>query len=262
MAAQIVNRDPRDAFTPETEDFSALIVLPERGTAVERLRVYAGGYPVRVHEALAEMFPAVAHVVGEGAFVDLVHRYVEAIPLHSYNLNDAGADLPGFLRADQLTTGLPFLPDLARLEWHVARAFHAHERATFDPTALANWSMDDWEGAALRFQPWVALVTSEWPIREIWESRETPIEDIDIDLNHRPDRVLVRRSGYSVLCESLDGAEAELLGALLEGHTLGSAVATLTARGGDPAPVSAWFARCMALRIIVDCFIPSQDTGR
>jgi hypothetical protein len=262
MAAQIVNWDRLDAFTPEEGDCAALIAVPERGTVVERLGVYAGGYPARVQEALAESFPAVAHVVGEGAFADLVHRYVEARPLRSYNLNDAGADLSGFLRADPLSARLPFLPDLARLEWHVARAFHAHEQVTFDPTAVTSWSMDDWEGAQLRFQPWVALVTSEWPIREIWESRETPIEEIDIDLNHRPDRVLVRRSGYSALCESLDDAEAELLGALLEGHTLGSAVATLTARGGDPASVSAWFARWMTLRMIADCFIPGQDSGR
>jgi hypothetical protein len=88
------------------------------------------------------------------------------------------------------------------------------------------------------------------------------IEEINIALDHRPDRVLVRRSGYSVLCDSLVDAEAELLGALLEGQTLGGAVATLTARGGGPATVSAWFARWMTLRMIADCFIPGQDAGR
>jgi len=241
---------------PEAGDLSELIALPERGSAAERLRVYAGGYPVRVQEALAETFPAVAHVVGDGAFTDLVRRYVQATPLHSYNLNDAGAELPHFLGDDSLTARLPFLPDLAGLESQVAHAFHAHERADFDPTALANWSMDDWERAVLCFQPWVALVRSAWPIREIWESRDTPIEEIDIDLRHRSDRVLVRRAGYVVLCESVDDAEAESLGALLEGQTLGCVVAALTARGGDPASVSQRFARWMALRMIADCFIP------
>jgi len=261
MAGQILNPDRLEACSREAGEWRAVIAVPERGSAGARLRVYAGGYPVRVQEALAESFPAVAHVVGEGAFADLVRRYVEAIALHSYNLNDAGADLPAFLRADPLTGSLPFLPDLARLEWHVARAFHAHEQATFDPTALAGWSMDDWDGAMLRFQPWVALVTSEWPIREIWEARETPIEEIDIDLHNRPDHVLVCRSGYAVRCESAGSAEAEFLGALLEGQTLGSVVATLTARGGDPASVSTWFARWMALRMIANCFTPGQDVA-
>lgn len=256
MAALIVNANRVNACTPvEAGDIGALTVTPANGTLGERLQVYAGGYPVRVQEALAETFPAVAHVVGDGAFADLVRRYVEATPLHSYNLNDAGAALPHFLRDDLLSAGLPFLPDLARLEWQVARAFHAHEQAAFDPTALAGWSMDDWERAVLHFQPWVALVRSDWPVREIWDSRDTPIEAIDLDLRDRPDRVLVRRAGYAVVCESLDDAEADALGPLLEGQPLGSVVATLTTRGGDPATVSACFARWMALRMIAGCLI-------
>jgi hypothetical protein len=250
-----VNGDRLDACAPETQNLSALIALPERGTAAERLRVYAGGYPVRVQEALAETFPAVAHVVGEHAFTALVRRYAEATPLHSYNLNDAGAELPRFLRNDSLTARLVFLPDLARLEWQVARAFHAHERPAFDPSVLANWSMDDWEHAVLRFQPWVAMVRSDWPIREIWESRDRAIEEIDIDLRDRPDRVLVRRAGYAVLCESLDEAEAEFLEALLEGQRLGSVVAGRATRGGGPESVFQRFARWMTARMIAGCTI-------
>ncbi|HVO26198.1 MAG TPA: DNA-binding domain-containing protein [Candidatus Margulisiibacteriota bacterium] len=256
MAALIANGDRRDACTPvEGDDLGALVVAPKHGTAGDRLQVYAGGYAVRVQEALAETFPAVAHVVGGGAFAELVRRYIETTPLRSYNLNDAGAALPRFLRDDLLTAGLPFLPDLARLEWQVARAFHAHAQPALDPAALAGWSMDDWGRAILRLQPWVAIVRSDWPIREIWESRDTPIEDINIALYDRPDRVLVRRAGDAVLCESLDDAEADALGALLEGQPLGSVVAALTPRGGDPATVSAWFARWMALRMIADCLI-------
>jgi hypothetical protein len=262
MAALIVNGDRLDACTPEPRDLSELIALPNRGTAGERLRVYAGSYPVRVQEALAETFPAMAHVVGDGAFANLVRRYVEATPLHSYNLNDAGAELPGFLRDDSLTARLPFLPDLARLEWQVARAFHAYEPAAFDPATHTNWSLDDWERAVVRFQPWVALVRSEWPIREIWESRDTPVEEIDIDLRDRPDRVLVRRAGYAVLCESVDDAEAGALAALLDGQTLSSVVTTLAARGNDRAPISEWFARWTALRMIADCFRSSGATAR
>ncbi len=53
----------------------------------------------------------------------------------------------------------------------------------------------------------------------------------------------------------LDEAEADALGSPLEGQPLGSVVATLTTRGGDPATVSACFARWMALRMIAGCLI-------
>ena len=187
---------------------------------------------------------------GAGAFAALVHRFADAVPLYSYSLSDAGEQLPDFLRSDPLTSGLPFLPDLARLEWHVARAFHATDDAAFDPSSVAHWSLEDWEHAVLRFQPWVALVESEWPVREIWECSETPIEEIDVDLQDRRDRVLVRRAGFAVISESLDAAQAHALRLLLDGQSLGNAVAALTDREHDPASVSTWFARWASLQMI------------
>jgi putative DNA-binding protein len=252
MAGLIVDAAQLNALAHEPAPASWLSV-PGSDAGMERLRVYAGGYPVRVQEALAETYPAVAHLVGDGAFAGLVRRFAAAVPLHSYNLNDAGRELPQFLRRDRLTADLPFLPDLAELEWHVARAFHAHEQAPLDPAAVAGWGLDEWQHAVMRFQPWVALVTSDWPIRELWECRETPVEAIDIDLRGRGDRVLVRRAGYAVACESLEEHEADVLSALRAGETLGTALAALAERENGAADVSSWFARWMALHMITSC---------
>jgi hypothetical protein len=249
MAAAIVSRQPLAAPCDGAESPIAVF----GGHVGERLAVYVDGYPARVQEAIEEQFPALAHVVGPGAFTDLVLRYIERIPLRSYNLNDAGAELPRFLANDPLTAGLPFLPDLAQLEWHVARAFHAFEEPALDPRPLTHWTPEQWERALLRFQPGTALVTSDWPIREIWDCRDTPIETIDIDLNDRPDCVLVRRAGDAVVCESLDVREADALAALMVGHTIGSTIATLADRGEDPTLVSAWFTRWMTLGIVAGC---------
>jgi putative DNA-binding protein len=252
MAGLIVDGAQLNALAREPAPASWL-TIPASDAGVERLRVYAGGYPVRVQEALAETYPAVAHLVGDGAFAGLVRRFAAVVPLHSYNLNDAGLELPQFLRTDRLTTDLSFLPDLANLEWRVARAFHAYEQAPLDPAALAGWGLDDWQHAVVRFQPSVAVVTSDWPIRELWECRETPLETIDIDLRGRADRVLVRRAGYAVACESLDEQEGNVLSALLAGETLGTALAVLAERENGAADVSSWFARWMALHMITSC---------
>jgi hypothetical protein len=242
-----------ERLSSESNTLAAFVAVPEGCEALTRLRVYANGYPARLEEALTETFPAVEHVVGVGAFASLVHRFAALVPLHSYNLNDAGEAMPEFLRTDPLTSTLPFLPSLARLEWQVARAFHATDEAAFDPTSVADWSLEDWERAVLRFQPWLAVVESEWPVREVWECRETAVDEIDIDLHDRPDRVLVRRNGFAVVCESVGHAEAHALRLLLDGQSLGSAVAMLAKRGDDPASVTTWFARWVSLRMIVGC---------
>ncbi len=253
MAALILN-----GIESPTPHIDALVDVPPRGDVLERLQVYAAGYPARISESLKESFPAVAHVLGEGAFHALVHRYIAGVAFGSYNLNDAGAALPRFLETDQLSRDLPFLPDLARLEWQVARAFHAHEQPPFDAMAAADWTLDDWAQVTMRFQPSVALVESDWPIRAIWECRRTPIEDIDLDLQNRADRVLVRRSGDAVVCESIDDAEAEALGALLAGQTLGDVITTRGEHGDTAAVVAAWFTRWTSLGLITRCSVVSS----
>ena len=247
MAALIL--DPQRLETSSPEAITSL----DREAALQRLHVYADGYPARIEESLAENFPALAHLTGAAAFHALTHRYLHAVVLPSYNLNDAGAALAAFLRADPLAAGLPFLSDLAELEWRVARAFHAAALPPLDPTRLTAWSADDWEHAVLRFQPAVALVSSAWPIRELWECQGTPIEAIDVDLNGRPDHVLVYRAGFAVHCLSLPAPEARALRDALAGRHLGELVERLAADDDDPDRVAAWFARWMQLGIVVDC---------
>jgi hypothetical protein len=251
MASLILHPQRLEAETPE-----AVVALPTRGTVNERLRVYSRGYPARVQEALRETFPALAHVIGSRALSSLTERYVRATRLRSYSLNDVGAALPGFIGHDPLATEFPFLPDLAQLEWRVAQAFHAWEQPPMDPQRLAKWGLREWSQATLRFQASVGLVSSAWPIRDLWRSRHTPVEEIDVDLCDRPDRVLVRRTGFDVSCESVPADEASVLTALLAGQRLGEITELLALQGSDPGLVSTWFARWMAAGMIVSCEQP------
>jgi hypothetical protein len=246
LAARVLPAEQASALATDGAALAEWLRLPDGVGHEERIAVYVNGYPARIHESLAETFPAVAHVVGARSFDALAHRYVAAVPLLSYNLNDAGADLSGFLRKDQLATGLPFLPDLAELEWRVSAAFHAADEQPLDPASLEDWSLEQWERARLRFQPAVTLVRSEWPILDVWNHRETPVEEIDVDLRERPQRVLVCRSGFSVQCQELTPAAAGILAALLDGQPLGE----VGAAAGEGTDVSALFAGWMQSGLI------------
>lgn len=229
----------------------AWLRVPEPERAAERLRVYAGGYPVRVHDSLRETYPALAHLVGEPAFDALAHRYAASVPLTSYNLNDAGAQMPAFLRHDVLTGDLPVLPDLAALEWRVARAFHATECPPFDPRTLP-WTVEQWANAILQFQPSVAVLSSAWPLLDLWMARDTPRDAIDIELHGHPDHIVVRRVGFVVRCESVAEEEALALQLLIDGRCLGETTARFEDDGYDPGVVLEWFSRWTAAGMIAN----------
>ena len=193
------------------------------------------------------------HVVGDAAFAELVRRYAPSVPSGIYSLTDVGSELPRFLATDVLGVRLPMLPDLAALEWQVLRAFHAHECAPFDARPLAHWGLERWERARVVFHPSVALVRSPWPIHDLWMLRETPIAEIDLEVDGRSQDVLVSRSRASVVCELVAPAEAVVIGALLAGATLGDALEQLAAASEEVADVSSWFAAWAGRGLIADC---------
>lgn len=257
MASLILDASARN---DEPAAVQKLVLAPLRGTRAERLSVYRDGYPARLREALEETYPAVSHVVGHASFADLTDRYVGATGPTSYDLCATGAGLPEFLRGDALAESLPFLPDLAALEWRIARAFHATEEPPFDSRSLAGWPLDRWEHTVVRFQPSVSLVSSPWPILDVWAARARPREDVSIDLRDRAERVLVRRAGLDVRCERLGEDDARVLRALLDARPLGEVAEGLAAEGVDPSSVAACFARLARLGLVAGTS-PGESTS-
>ena len=239
-------------------EMGRVLVCPSPESVTARLRAYTGGYPARISDALEEAYPALKHVVGSTAFALLVRRYLPHVPAGIYNLNDVGTALPSYLIDDEIARDLPFVPDLARLEHAVHSAFHASDAPPLVLTELAVWTLEEWSAAVLEFQPSVVLVSSAWPIHDIWNARETPIEEIDIALEERPQHVLVGRPDGVVQCEVIDAGEAAALKSMRGGATLGQAVEEIAERGGEPSAVTAWFSHWIALGLVASV---RKETG-
>ena len=239
IVAPSSSAEPSDVGRP----LDAWLYVPLAARLDDRLGVYRDGYPARVAESLKETYPAVAHLLGDRAFAALADRYVAAVPLRSYNLNDAGAALPAFLGDDPAAAARPFLPDLAQLEWRVAAAFHAVDGEPLDPRSLP-WTVDDWAEAVLEFQPSVSLVTSRWALLDLWPARRDASDPLgEIARQEQAQHVVVRRNGLTVRCELVSADEAGAIRLLLAGERLGDAVESLAAEGAAASHVANWFSR-------------------
>ena len=254
MAARLLG--PARGELVDVAELDEWLHVPNPARTAERLHVYAGGYPARIQESLAESYPAVARIVGDATFDALAQRYAAAVALTAYNLNDAGARMPAFLRHDPLSQCHVFLPDLAELEWRVAQAFHAEEQAALDPRALG-WSMDDWAHAVLQFQPSLAVLSSDWPLLAVWAARDLPADPRPITRLHEPEHLIVRRAGHIVRCESVAAAEARALALLLDDGHLFRIAEQLEAEGIEPDAVLGWFSRWMSAGMIAGATRPS-----
>src|SRR5262249_36772420 len=90
----------------------------------DRLSVYRRNVLANQHDALAATYPVVRRLVGDAFFRESATRYALAHPSDSGDLHRFGAHLAAFLAAYAPARELSYLPDVARLEWAVARSFH------------------------------------------------------------------------------------------------------------------------------------------
>jgi hypothetical protein len=213
------------------------------------LGAYAGGYPVRLREALADTFEAVARYAGEDAFAALSARYTAAHPPACYNLNDVGRSLPRFLRRDTLAADLPFLPDLAELEWKLSRAFHAEVRPPADTAGLSSLGEEEWSRVVVELQPGVDTIVSRWPVHSLWETRDQGRPQARFEVADG-EAVLVYRRGLVVRLELVGKGEARALRAVGRGKRLVAVLETAVRRGISATEAAAWPARWQQLGIL------------
>ncbi len=184
------------------------------GGGPPRMAVYRGNVFGNWSAALAAAYPVVRRIVGAEFFDAMARDFARTHPSQSGDLHEYGARLAEFLEAYPHTQDLPYLPDVARLEWLAHRAYYAADPRPFDfsrPTEV-------------RLAPACALLESDWPLARIWREHQEGGEPETVDLNAGPDRVLVHRLGWRVEVSALRPGDYRFLELLQAGEALGAAL--------------------------------------
>ena len=203
-----------------------------RFPAAQHFQVYRNNLVESLTGALRAVYPVVEKLVGDGFFRYAAHEYLREHRPRSGNLHDFGDAFAGFLAGFAPAAGLPYLPDVARLEWAWHQSFHAADAPAFDLARLGAIPAEQHEKLRFVLHPSAHLLASEFPIVRIFEINQEGYQgDAHVDLSEGGVQVLVIRRGLTVVVEALAAGEAGLLTALAEKHTLGDAVqAALTAQ--------------------------------
>jgi hypothetical protein len=188
--------------------------------------VYRGNVFGNWAQALARAYPIVCRIVGEEFFRRLARAYAHEHPSASGDLNEYGVHLADFVSRFPQTLDLPYLPDVARMEWLAHRAYYAQDPAPFELHGLD-------ESSCLRLTPPCALLASEWPLARIWTVHQDDYQGaFDIDLRSGPDRIVVHRAGWRVQVRSLAPGDYCFLSMIREGRTLGETLEAALAKEG------------------------------
>ncbi len=214
-----------------------------------RVAIYRANMVAAADKALSAAYPVIRQVVGDEFFHGLAREYQRGTPSASGDLNEFGASFAEFLARFEHTQSLPYLPDLARLEWAAHRAYGAADASDWDATTLA--AVEPERQADLRFQwsPGLAVVASGYPIVRIWTIHQPGYTgEFSVDWD-RADTALVARDGFAVAVTECPGGDAAFLVASLAGAGLGDAAAA-TLEQYPEFDLGALLGRALAARLI------------
>lgn len=143
-------------------------------SATERVQIYANMYHWRLHDALAEDFPAVRAYVGTQAFARLVSAYLAAHPPSSFTVRDAGQHLPDFVGTSSWAKSIRFLADVARFEWTLLTVFDGIDSPIMTEADLRLLPPDAWPDLRLHMIPAHALLALDWRVDQVHDVVTTP----------------------------------------------------------------------------------------
>lgn len=196
-----------------------------------RFAVYRNNTLTNLTAALLDVHPVVARLVGQQFFDHVAQQYARAYPSLSGDVHDYGGHFAEYLEAHPAAAGLPWLADVARLEWAWHEAFHAAAAEAFDWAALSAVDPDRQGRLWFMPNPTLRLVQSPYPILHIWDVNQPDRgDDETVDLNEGGDRLVVMRGkDYVIAIERVDAARYALLSACRLGRPIAEAVAAALA---------------------------------
>lgn len=213
---------------------------------VERLQIHANNVVITLADALAANFPVTARITGDVFFASAAAAYVRTHPPRARSLIGYGAGFPEFIAAFRGATALPYLADIARLDWACHAAYHGPEALPLSPAALAAVPQSAWPSARFALHPTVALLRSAYPIDAIWRAHQPDAPaDWSIDLDAGPAQVIVARPHATVEVLGVPAGLYTLVAELAADGPLDHACARAAAADPDFDPATA-LAACIA----------------
>ncbi len=133
-----------------------------------RMAVYRGNVLGSWQRALAASFPVIGELVGEDFLAALAREYGHARPSPDGDLNLFGTGFAEFLAGFAHVAHLPYLPDMARLEWLLHRAHYAPDTPPLDAAVFGTLTPEQFGACRLTLHPAAAPFASQWAVVPLW----------------------------------------------------------------------------------------------
>lgn len=212
------------ALADPTRPAPAVVCRQVQRPQSRRFDVYRNNRVVSLIEALQTTFPVVERLVGSDFFRAAAKAYIRREPPRSPVLLLYGERFGDFLDVFEPAAGVPYLGDVARLEWARVDAYHATDSVPLGIDSLAAIPQAALAETRLALHPSLHLLRSRFPIASLWAvtSGADPAREVDMA---RGEAVAVLRPALTVEARLLPPGGYTFMSRLAAGQCLGEAAA-------------------------------------
>jgi hypothetical protein len=213
------------------QDLAAQGIKSNGLTAQQRLAIYRNNTQLGLTETLRDGYPVVNKLVGTAFFNQLARSYIRRHPPKAGCLLSFGNQFAGFIAAFEPAAGLPYLPDMARLEWHWHEAFHEADATSLTISTLAKVDPATYGKLGFTLHPSARFLASDYPILKIWQSNQEGYEsDEQINLDEGGCHLVIYRPEWDVVIIPVQEEEYQFLNLLAMELTLIQALEQVMAK--------------------------------
>lgn len=219
-----------DPYAVETPDLLlAGLFSGSKAHIPERLKIYRNNIIGSLTVAMQATYPLVEKLTGEEFTKGLIRAFILRHPPREACLARYGAGLDRFIEGFMPARALPYLADIARLEWAMNEAYYAPDDRNLTPADLQNIPFDALADMVLRLRSSVRLMDSRWPLSAIRDFclKEKQDDKETLDLDQGGCRLMVYRPGLSAEIVPLEPAEYAFLKGIQAGKQLGEGLGSV-----------------------------------
>jgi Putative DNA-binding domain len=203
------------------------------GGGAARMAIHRHHIASSLAKSLGVTFSTVQALVGEEFFAQFAQAFVaRELPTQPV-LAEYGAGFADLIAAHASAQGLPYLADVARLDWALNVAFHSPRGPRLSAGDLSALPAGELAACVLPLAPGTALLRSDYPLDLIWAASQPGASQETVALDRGASRLLVLRQAADAAFVVLDEGEAAFVAALATGLPLQEAAEM--AFGSDPA---------------------------
>jgi len=182
------------------------LILSDELSAASRMQVYQNNYIMTLTDVVFGVFPVVSAFVGEDFTRTAVKHFVDDNPPEQACLSEYGLAFPAFLKTYEHASDVPYIGDMASLEWAMYELQHTEEVSPLGAGDTPAISKN------------VRFIKSEYPLLSLWMVGTGKLVPQSVHIDQGGQFVCALLNSGLVELLSLSSEEEDYLGKLSRGQ--------------------------------------------